>query len=120
MAIQITFQRCDGYLRVRVSGEFPTLNFREVATSILQEAVHSGDTRVLIDAYGVSAPKSLVDRFDAGATIAEVFRDRIKLAILYPPAMINKLGEDTAVNRGADVLVVGDEKVALEWLLRGG
>jgi hypothetical protein len=87
-----------------------------VATSILREAVKSGDTRVLIDAYGVSAPKSDIDRFDAGATIAELFRGRIKLAILYPPAIINKLAEDTAVNRGADVLVVADERVALEWL----
>jgi hypothetical protein len=92
------------------------MNRRELATSILEEAASSGDTRVLIDAYGVSAPKSNMDRFDVGTTIAELFRGRIKVAILYPPAIINKLAENTAVNRGADLLVVGDEKVALEWL----
>jgi hypothetical protein len=116
MGFQTTFERRAGYLRVKASGEFPTLNLREGVTSILKQAVKSGYTRVLIDAYDVSAPKSDIDRFDAGTTMAELFRGRLKVAILYPPELINKLAEDAAVNRGADVLVVHDEKVALRWL----
>jgi hypothetical protein len=85
--------------------------------SIREEAANSGNTRVLVDGRDLPAPAAEMDRFNIGAAIAELFGHRIKVAILFPRALINKFAENVAVNRGATVLVVSDEEAALQWLV---
>jgi len=116
METQVTFQRETGYLRVTCCGPFPSTTYREILDSILRQAADSGDTRVLLDGRALSAPTQ-VDRFDVGVAVAELFRGRIKLAVLFPRHLITKLAETVAVNRGASVLVVSDEEDALRWLV---
>jgi hypothetical protein len=65
----------------------------------------------------MSAPASEFDRYLAGKAIAEILGPPFKLAILYPAELINKFVEDTAVGRGADLLVSGDRREALQWLI---
>jgi len=114
--IQITFERCPGYLRATCEGTFPT-DGREYLRRIRAEAIRAADALVLLDCYGLSEPASEMDRFEAGVALAEIFRHEFKIAVLYHPAHINKFTENVAVNRGTDVLVTGDPQAALAWLL---
>jgi hypothetical protein len=114
--IQITFERCPGYLRATCEGTFPT-DCRESLQRIRAEALRSENTLVLLDCYGLSEPASEMARFDAGVALAEIFGHHLKVAVLYDPAHINKFAENVAVNRGTEVLVIGDPKAALLWLL---
>ena len=114
--IQITFERGPGYLRATCVGTFPT-DCREALHRIHAEAVRTEDTLALLDCYGLSEPASEMDRFDAGVALAEIFGCRIKVAVLYHSAHINKFAENVAVNRGGHVLVSGDANTALSWLL---
>src|SRR5204863_8801150 len=97
--IQITFERCPGYLRATSEGTFPT-ECRESFHRIRDEATRSENTLVLMDCFGVSEPLSEMDRFEAGVALAEIFGYRLKVAVLYQPAHINKFAENVAVNRG--------------------
>lgn len=112
-----TFAGDAGFLRVTCRGAFPSATYRQMIAGTLAEADAGGYTRVLIDGRGLSAPAGEMDRFHVGVAIAEAFGSRIRVAVLFPAPFINKFAENAAVNRGADMLVVADEDVALRWLL---
>jgi hypothetical protein len=87
-------------------------------TTVRDEATKAGLTRILVDARAIEPPAHEFDRFWFGSAVAEFFPGReFKVALLFPAELINKLGEDTAVNRGARYLVIDAEGPALEWLM---
>src|SRR5690349_9405006 len=114
---QVTFERNTAYLRAICRGEFTPTTTLEALGSIHDEAVKSGHTRVLIDALDQPAPPPEMVRYQFGLAVADVFGHRFKVAMLYPEALINRFGENTAVNRGAFFRAFGDEQAALHWLV---
>src|SRR5262245_28843792 len=106
---QLSYRREHGYLRVVCRGDFPLRPYVDLLTAIRAEATRMGESRILVDAFAVSAPASGLDRFWFGSAVAELFYAAdFKVALLVPSDRIDKLGENTAVNRGARLLVVGD------------
>jgi hypothetical protein len=69
-----------------------------------------------VDFRGVGGPIPDLDRFFAGERVALVLGANVRLAVVGRPEMINKLGENTAVNRGARLLVTPDEAQALAFI----
>jgi hypothetical protein len=65
--------------------------------------------RVLMDLRGVEGQPKEMDRFYAGQRVAQVFGFRIKVAVVARREVINKFGENTAVNEGARLNVVSSE-----------
>ena len=115
---ELSFQIPTGYLRATVGGGFPSTTFREILTAIRDEARRSEHSRILIDAFALPAPPADMDRFWIGEALAQIFGGGdFKITILYPSELINKFAENTAVNRGARLLVIGDEEAALRWLI---
>jgi hypothetical protein len=110
------FEQADGYLLVRVQGEWTTDNIKQAIEAVSAEILNIGYTRLLVDARQLSAPRQEYDRFLAGVHIANDLRG-IDIAVLYPAELINKFVEDVASNRGARLLVVSELDEALEWLL---
>ena len=118
MAIQISYQKKDGYLAAQIRGEWETLSLREAFQAIKGMAATEQLNRILVDAFAVSRPRTEMHRFTLGEDLAHIFHQQFKIAILYKPEFTNKFAEDTAANRGARVRVFGDEAKALEWLLQ--
>lgn len=81
------------------------------------EAAKAKRDRVLIDCRDFAGNMSEAERFLGGKRIAETFGSRVKVALLMPAEQITKLGEMTAVNRGAKFLVTHSEKDAIAFLL---
>ena len=65
----------------------------------------------------ITGDMSEAERFQGGQRMAEVFGSRLRVALLMPAAQVTKLGELTAVNRGAKLLVTPSETEANAWLL---
>ena len=114
---QVTFEARERYLLVRVSGPFDVSAAREVMVTIKQQAQAGGFTHILVDALGITAPARDLDRFLVGEALAQLLPHPFKVAVLYKAEWINKFAENTAVNRGAAVLVCSQEAKALQWLL---
>ena len=117
MENQIAFLNHPGYLRVTCKGEFPAETYREFLTAIRYEAHKSGHSRILIDAFALSAPATDMEKFWVGAAIAEIFGAQFRIAVLFKPELINRFTESSAVNRGARMVVMGEEEPALQWLM---
>jgi hypothetical protein len=113
--INVQYQQMDEYLLVTTRGEYD-VNFIEVQIpTLIDEAQTAKRTRILIDAMDIAPPKTEVDRFLVGQAFAALAPYRV--AVVYPRQWINKLTENTAVNRGLTFLVSGDKEEALRWLL---
>jgi hypothetical protein len=88
-------------------------------TAIRDAATKAGMSRILVDAVAVAAPSQPLDRFWFGSAVAELFHGgAFKVALLVSPEPPDKLGENTAVNRGARLLVTGKQEAALAWLMQ--
>jgi hypothetical protein len=117
MSFDVTKTILPDHLRMAATGECSLDQIYEFIAEIKRAAGDADRHRVLIDIRGVAGIPSGADLFFAGERIAEVLGARLKAAVISPPERITKLGEMTAVNRGAKVLVSSDEAEAVEWLL---
>ncbi len=118
MDVELTFEERSGYLLVKGRGPSDLESTRKALMLIEEKTRQAGLTHILIDAREVQAPRRELDRFFMGEFVAELFGARYRLAILYLADRINKFAENTAVNRGANMLVTAEEDDAVEWLLR--
>jgi hypothetical protein len=86
--------------------------FQEVA----EYCAANGLTKVLGDIRGVQENIPTFDRYELGVALARILGGRIQFALLAPSAIIDKTGENSAVNRGGNVFVTDSLEEALRWL----
>lgn len=117
MGFQVVTSVEADYLRLIVDDVFSLekmLNFIEYARG---EADRTKRAKVLIDCRSLHGSMSEADRFQGGQHFANVFGPRIKTAVIMPEGEVTKLGEMTARNRGANLLVTESVAEAEAWLL---
>ena len=111
-----TWQNKGDYLFVEVSEPYSLKlaisTIHEIADRCRAENLY----KVLIDMSKVEGHLSIFDRYLAGIEIVRLWGSRIKAVVLAKPSMINRVTENTAVNRGAKLQVVPDMESALQWL----
>jgi len=73
-------------------------------------------TKILADLRGRDENIPVADNFLLGVEAANVFGPGIQFAILAPIALVDKLGEIAAVNRGGNVFITDSRAKALRWL----
>lgn len=106
------------FIRLTVSGRYLFEELFDFVTLVKREADRAGRDRVLIDCRQFEGSMTEAERFQGGQYIAEVFGPRIKAACILPAGQVTKLGELTAVNRGARLLVTESGEEAMNWLLK--
>lgn len=119
MKSELVIDRRANYLYFTLSGEYDKNNFKlyhqKMADACEREKIYN----VLINALNVNGTDlPTMDRYFLGESIALLLGPKIKLAVAWPRHHINKFAETVAVNRGAQILVVGDIESAKEWLLK--
>jgi len=111
-----TYQTRGDYLFVDVSEPYSLALFisgiREIADHCRKENLY----KVLVDIRKMEGNPSIFDRYLAGIEIVRRWGSRIKAVVLARPDMINRVAENTAVNRGAKLRAVSDMESALKWL----
>lgn len=105
------------FLRLTASGKYLFEEMFDFIDLVRSEADKAGHNRVLMDCRQFEGQMTEAERFQGGKRIAEVFGYRIKAALIMPVGQVTKLGELTAVNRGAKFFVTDSESEATEWLL---
>ncbi len=106
-----------GFVRLTASGKY---SFNEMFDSIdlVRSMADKADrNKVLIDCRQFEGSMTEAERFQGGQRVAEVFGASLKAALIMPVGQVTKLGELTAVNRGAKFLVTESEIEAMDWLL---
>jgi hypothetical protein len=117
-----TYEAKDGYLYIKVTGEFNLLRARDLVSEWMEKTrTHSLD-RTLCDVTLLTGidneTMSILTRFTISDFVARVLPKNFKMAILVTPQQFpdNLLSEDLMINQGANVKLTCDLEGALQWL----
>jgi hypothetical protein len=108
----------DAYLLARVLVPWTTETAKKIIDLTKSEATARAYHRIIFDLTFWEKPDSELTRFWSGEYLARQLGYPFKVSAFANPSNINKFAETTALNRGADFRVFGDEKSAVEWLLK--
>ncbi|MBK7394504.1 MAG: hypothetical protein IPI64_14620 [Chloracidobacterium sp.] len=117
MSYKLSIVEDPDYLKLIATGDHSAAEMYSFIDRIKAEAVRARRQKVLVDSFGYSSLMSETEKFSLGCHLAKVFGPQLKVAIMLPAEHISKLGELTAENRGADLLVTSSETEAISWLL---
>ena len=104
------------YLFIEVSEPYSLKLFISAIHEVADHCRKENLYKVLIDLRKVEGNPSIFDRYLLAIEIVRLWGSRIKAAVLARPGMINRMTENTAVNRGAKLRAVSDMESALKWL----
>lgn len=116
MSYTITVEDRPEYLKLTAVGEHSAAEMYAFIDEIKAEAVRNDSKRVLVDSFKYSTLMTEADKFALGSHLAKTFGPQLKVAIMLPAEHISKLGELTAKNRGANLLVTSSKAEAIAWL----
>lgn len=115
--MEIRFEPRSGHLLVAVGGAFDLRQARAGLGEALRQAQARNLARILVDGRGITTPVSIADRYELATQLADFAAGRMHLAIVVAAEnMFSKTLEDTARNRGVDLLTTDSMQAALEFL----
>jgi hypothetical protein len=101
------------HFEIRAEGRF---SVDGLLSMIGYVAEHEEWNRVIFDLRRLTGDLNTFARYTLGLAISEKLKDR-RVACLGETGKINKIGENTAVNRGAMLLVTDTYQDALDWIM---
>jgi len=104
------------YLLVEADEPYSLNLFFTMIDEVARRCVQENLKKVLVDITAMEGSPSIIDRYETGVKIAEVWGSKIRAAGVARKSMINFLVETVAVNRGADFKVFSDMDLAMQWL----
>lgn len=115
--MNIRLEQQPGYLLMVASGEFELQRARAGLGEALRQAQASSLTRLLVDARHIAGPVSIADRYDLATLLADASLPGLQVAIVVDPRnMFTKTLEDTARNRGMQLLTTDSMEAARAFL----
>lgn len=129
MSMNCDITRDEGFLRVRLAGEFSVTEANDCAVNMFESVVEHGIQKVLVDCLQLEGEPTILQRF-VHATFAARTMDQFaandilrstRFAYVGQEPLINRytFGASVAINRGIIVKVFSSEDEALEWLKVG-
>ncbi|MDB5051221.1 MAG: hypothetical protein JWO30_4292 [Fibrobacteres bacterium] len=112
------FSQFENHARIVCKGKATLENLKGVVDRIKDGEFGNGaDSRYLIDLRPIVGTLSTFERYDLGIHIAATI-PKFKIAAISKKETHDKMGENVAVNRGANILATDDEAEAMDWLLQ--
>jgi hypothetical protein len=106
------------YLVLTITGQYNYWEFIRYPDEILQDCKEWKIYKVLVDLRPLKAKDvSMIELFFLGEKIAHVFKNTVKLALVWKKQSLSEFMVDVATNRSASLKVFDSEKRASFWLL---
>ena len=106
------------FLVMTINGRYDYWDFIQYPKVILRKCKTEGIYKVLVDLVPVTYTEiPTIELFFLGEAVAEVLRDRVKLALVWVGDNKDELLELVAVNRAANMRIFESTKIAELWLL---
>ncbi len=110
------YQNKGTYLLVEISEPYSLKVFLTMIHDIAEHCQQEKISKVLIDGRAVAVNPSILERFQIGIEIAKTWRSNLRVASVARESVLNRMAENTAVNRGSRVFATTRMEEALKWL----
>lgn len=118
MNSRYTIEPQSGFLLMRIAGAYNYWDFIQYPHIIRKLCEETGNFKVLVDVVAVTYSEiPTLELFFMGEKLAEVLRDRVKIAIIWHGDPASHFLEKVAVNRAASIRVFDSSEPAASWLL---
>lgn len=123
MAMEVSSE--EGYLWVRLKGDFSLIEIKELFVQMLEAIALNKAKKVLVDCRDLTGAMTTTERYDYSEFGAQELTRRysqgmplVRLAYISKPPFYDKtkFGENVAVNRGAQAFTTNNIEKALQWL----
>jgi hypothetical protein len=104
------------HLWVEVKGAYSLQLLLSAIHEIADRCRDENLNKVLIDLRNMDGNPKLFDRFQIGMEIVKAWGSRIKVAVIAKPGIVNRMMENTAVNRGVKLFSTTSSEDAAQWL----
>jgi hypothetical protein len=119
MEKDIEFINRKEYFEVIFKGERTFEDLNNLIEKSYIECQKNNFNRILLDLCEAKGYWIGLDRFRIAEKASHLFKYAYKILVIDKEEMINKFGENTAVNRGVNILITSDKINGLDWLLIG-
>lgn len=116
--LQIVHHTVGDYVSFTATGTWTLRSVYDLIDTVRQECARFSVNRALVDIRQLGGMPSEMDRYNWGVRAATVIGGRVRVAVLARADQINRFGENTAVNRGADINTLTDADEALRWMMQ--
>jgi predicted N-formylglutamate amidohydrolase len=111
-----TFQNKGAYLLVEINEPYSVEMISSAIHEVTAYCREQNLNKALVDMRNMPGSPSILDRHLHGIEVAKEWGSRIKAALILRPENLSHMTENTAINRGANLLSTSDVAHALEWL----
>ncbi|MDX1314333.1 MAG: hypothetical protein R3356_02425 [Eudoraea sp.] len=113
-----TFKNKADFLVMSIEGVYDYWDFIKYPKIILRKCQSAKINKVLVDLIPVAySDLPTIELFFLGETMAEILRDKVKLALVWKGSEQEQFLELVATNRAANMRVFDSVKIAEYWLL---
>lgn len=117
MVSSLSISKRQEFLEMTIQGTYDYWEFMEYPDLISKACKDNGCDKILIDVTPVMAEEvALIELFFLGERIAQVFKDKVTLALVWRKESLSDFLVDVATNRSARLKVFDDPKLAQYWL----
>lgn len=118
MSSRYAFESKIDYLVMRIAGKYDYWDFVQYPRIIRTACEESGIYRIMVDVVAVTFSElPTLELFFLGEKVAEVLRDRVKIALIWHGDTRDGFLETVAVNRAAAIRIFDSTEPAKLWLL---
>ena len=112
------FEKHEGFLIIHITGTYDYWEFLKYPKIIRNQCIKDKKDKVLVDVSEMAFGKvPLIEQFFLSENLAEVFRNRIKIAVLWNGEYNSHFFQSVATNRSALLKMFRSYKKAEIWLL---
>ena len=110
------FERRNGYIYVKYSEPYQLQKFVTISKQVYNICLAEKYNKILVDISSMPGKVKPMERFKIGVEGALIFRNIVKISVLYRAEEIDKFAETVGVNRGLNGRIFSDMDEALTWL----
>lgn len=105
-----------GYIYVEYDEEFSLDVFVSTSKQVFDLCQTENYKKILVNATHMPGKVKTLQRFELGVQGSLIFRNLIKVAVLYRAEEINWFAETVSKNRGLNAKIFSEMDKALQWL----
>ena len=111
-----TIEQRDGYIYVQYDEEYSFDVFISISKQVFDLCQKENYKKVLVNVTKMPGKVRTFQRFEIGVQGSLIFRNLIKVAVLYRKEEIDWFAETVSKNRGLNAKIVSQMDEALKWL----
>lgn len=111
-----SIERRNGYLYLEYAEPYTFENFITISKQVFETCKAEQYQKVLVNVSEMTGKVKALERFEIGVQGALIFRNKVKIAVLYRAEEIDWFAETVSVNRGLNARIFSEMEKAMEWL----